>query len=77
MAFRLPIIFYKFQNYLLSIQGIDHAGSNPLFRIGIDNFSNIHHCRKIAVFKFLGGNRIFSECFLNSNINKLSKHKNI
>lgn len=71
IACSLPIIFYEIQNYLLRIKGIEHSGSNPLFRVGIDNFSNIHHGGIIAAFQFLGGNR-FSQCFLVQNTNNLS-----
>jgi len=40
---------------------IKHSGSNILFRIGIDNISNIHHGGLLGAIQFIGGNR-FSLC---------------
>ena len=64
-----PAFCIQVQSLLASYSklGIKHTGSNLLFRIGIDAYSNIHHGGILAAMQFLGGNRI-SECLTSPNM---------
>lgn len=62
IAFFISPLISAIQNILLNINGYDIANNGALYRIGIDNFKNVHHGGLIASLQFLGGNRI-TLCF--------------
>ena len=58
----IPVLIRGIQFKLAGLMNIYHSGSTPLYRIGIDNYDNIHHGGILAAMQFIGGNR-FNLCF--------------